>query len=68
MIFSSITMFPDIVCEYKVEQHISKIAEWTIPQPTEEEIVRSFFKRGIAILDKGLASILKKHPLLSSDQ
>ena len=33
---------------------------------SDEEIVRSFFERSIAILDKGLVSIFKKYPLLSS--
>lgn len=58
---------PAIICEYKVEKPAIMIASWTTTQQTEEEIVRDFFKRSIAILDSGLASIFKKYPHLASN-
>ena len=62
-----ITTPPNIVREYKAEEPVITVAIWTT-QPTEDEIVRNFFKRGIAILDNGLTSIGKKYPYLVSNK
>lgn len=57
---------PAIVSQYKACSSARIVREWGTAQMTEDEVVRNFFKKGIEILDKSMASIFKKYPHLAS--
>lgn len=56
---------PAIIRQYRADSSASVVREWKTTQMTEDEVVRNFFKKGIEMLDKGLAEIYKKYPHLA---